>query len=1112
MTTKRLIAALIASVTAVCALPSVYAEKAETVTLIVEAEGDPLLTRRNAEELSITEFNETDTAEKARNEIYSVQSYVEDEIGKAVPSAEKGYVYTYLMNGFSVEVPKNDVDKIRSLPGVKNVYVSGSVEINDHETAALSEDDIAAAARSCCEFIGADHAHENGLSGEGRVIAIIDSAFDVNHEMFADPVENPRYSKEDIDRIISKNSFDNEISANRVYHSSKIPFACSYINGSSAVLPFSSISNHGQHVAGIAAGKNGRLPDGTLFSGVAPEAQLVLMRTVNDDMKVDLPAVIKAIDDAAKLDVDAINLSLGADSQFYDPAYDKAITAAQNAGIFVAAAAGNAAKGTNHDLNSTSVLMIDSSTSGTPATVHSSTAVASMQMGSYIGLSNILSFNGGERNAEFDSLSMRLELDKISGSEFDYIYIDDNKSIDYEALRNKILLLRMQDGDPDWDKIAAAGIKALVVVDSDNDEIRSSNDYANQGVRMNLITARIADHTAADYLKEKPVGTAAVAKSGTVNETETEMAKLSSWGANATLELKPDITAPGENIYSSVFDNRYAMKSGTSMATPHLAGLAVLTRQYIDREYPDFAGNKAQLAENMLMSSSVILEKNGIPYSPRYQGAGAANMKNMMSSPVILLGDGGEKSKLSLKEIEDSFTLRFTAKNLGGTPVTFDRAELSVITDGVTDNEGVTCIGDSRALKWNAQLPQNITVPANGTQDIEFTVSLDKDELDKNSEIFQNGFFVEGFASLVSDSESIAPVHIPFMGFYGGWTSQHIFDYTTLSGKSFLGYTGLTSQSRLGTGISLGENFLNNDAPESKYNSEEFAGYSPNGDGNMDILKVRVSPLRTVEDNLVQIFDEKGNIIADGLKLISDEYKDNGSYVEKYDNAYLEYDERLPDGNYTVRVSGRLPYERAQTESFEMRFYTDTVRPRFEKYLIREEGGKKYLDLAASDNKHLAGFRIKQKGQEEFEAQGYPAVPSTYIETTIDITDMDIETVTVFDYAGNSAEYSAFPFIGEVLGCNTYGSAASVGARIISYEQKSITADIVAAAYDNDGRLISAAVKKAQIKPDMNDTVLSLENMSGSIGTIRLTAFDSANNLAPLMPAVSYDPNKKEEE
>ena len=72
------------------------------------------------------------------------------------------------------------------------------------------------------------------------------------------------------------------------------------------------------------------------------------------------------------------------------------------------------------------------------------------------------------------------------------------------------------------------------------------------------------------------------------NQAGPFMSDFSSWGPTPDLKLKPEITAHGGNILSSVPGGGYDELSGTSMATPNLCGIVVLIRQYLKEKYPSY--------------------------------------------------------------------------------------------------------------------------------------------------------------------------------------------------------------------------------------------------------------------------------------------------------------------------------------------------------------------------------------------------------------------------------------------------------------------------------------------------------------------------------------------
>ena len=174
-------------------------------------------------------------------------------------------------------------------------------------------------------------------------------------------------------------------------------------------------------------------------------------------------------------------------------------------------------------------------------------------------------------------------------------------------------------------------------------------------------------------------GTLTVAEgaSSVVYDTPVTMSDFSSWGVPGSLELKPEITAPGGNIYSvnGVIPGgeSYETMSGTSMASPQIAGMTALVAQYMEE-----AGLQEQtglstrvLAQSLLMSTAEPLMdvESGSYYPAIQQGAGLANVGSAISASSYVLVDGQPDGKVKAELGEDAgrdgvYSFGFTLNNL----------------------------------------------------------------------------------------------------------------------------------------------------------------------------------------------------------------------------------------------------------------------------------------------------------------------------------------------------------------------------------------------------------------------------------------------------------------
>ena len=86
--------------------------------------------------------------------------------------------------------------------------------------------------------------------------------------------------------------------------------------------------------------------------------------------------------------------------------------------------------------------------------------------------------------------------------------------------------------------------------------------------------------------------------------------------------MKPDVLAPGEKIQSTIPGNYYASKDGTSMAAPHVSGVAAL----LMARYSEFVGRPAEI-KKIICGSATDLHRERY-----FQGAGLVDALRALQS------------------------------------------------------------------------------------------------------------------------------------------------------------------------------------------------------------------------------------------------------------------------------------------------------------------------------------------------------------------------------------------------------------------------------------------------------------------------------------------------
>ena len=277
-----------------------------------------------------------------QNRLLSRQAAVQSRLTRTLrqEQVEYGYSYTALFNGFSVRTARKNLEAIRNTKGVTCAFVAGSYALPTTQQADTQALQVALAS--------------SRFTGKGMTIAVLDTGLDTAHPAAANAPADAKFTKDYISGVLQAADLNAEVlmpgvTADDVYLSAKIPFAFDYAGKDAQVAPGSKWDaenlEHGTHVAGIAAGYAVDGEGAVTFSGVAPDAQVIPMKVFDDSgTGAATTTILAALEDAYRLGVDAVNLSLGSYGGFTvdeDALINDVYNKLDDAGIMVITAAGN---------------------------------------------------------------------------------------------------------------------------------------------------------------------------------------------------------------------------------------------------------------------------------------------------------------------------------------------------------------------------------------------------------------------------------------------------------------------------------------------------------------------------------------------------------------------------------------------------------------------------------------------------------------------------------------------------------------------------------------------------------------------------------------------------
>lgn len=747
------------------------AEEDKQVRVIVELDKTSVLDEANKRNMSLSSLSESFKEEK-KKELKSEQDEVIAEIKKSNIEADTSDVRNYdtVFNGVALGVRAGDIDKLDDLNGVKNVYIS-----EEFERPLLT---------SSSEMTGAAYAGKLDYKGEGTVVAVIDSGIDYNHKAFTlDNESKARLSEADVNKLIEEKGLSGR------YYTPKIPYGYNYYDFNTNLYDSYGVM-HGMHVSGI-VGANDKEKD---LYGVAPNAQILALKVFSDDLQYPTTFTdiwLKAMDDAISLGADVVNMSLGSSAGFSVEGEKYPETEmfekARRAGVVVTVAAGN--DGTITDGNYYGVKPLegnfDTALIANPALDEGSFAVASMDnLRKYSRAIGWKEKKTNEFKEQADVVpGANVPADKLTGK---WIELAEGREEDPFIKRNikgnfaVIELVNDTEGKQAFverlKKIIALEPSAIVFYNPESEAERIGRNISLGDEAGGITVVRIKRSTFnkisnANKMSMRFTVDIFMNEEPFENPSAGRLSYFSSWGPTPDLRIKPEITAPGGSIYSTAEDDRYQNMSGTSMASPQVAGASALIRQYI-RENQLNVDNASDFTKLLLMNTAKpVLYKEDIPYFVRQQGSGALDLKNALETTVVVKAEGTNDNKadgkLELKEVEEKkFRAKLTLENFGSEPKTYSISTKAVYEPVV---EGYRTETPEAAHAPQSFEGREVTVSGKSSK----TIELDFDYTGADEIKINN--FLEGFIELkeVDDESTLS---IPFLGFYGDWESERAID------------------------------------------------------------------------------------------------------------------------------------------------------------------------------------------------------------------------------------------------------------------------------------------------------------------------------------------------
>ncbi|SFS70481.1 S8 family serine peptidase [Marininema halotolerans] len=432
-------------------------------------------------------------------------------------------------------------------------------------------------------------------------------------------------------------------------------------------------NGHGTHVAGTIAA-NGKL------KGVAPGASILAYRVLDEDGGGTLEGVLAGVEGAVKGKADVMNLSLGAPINSPEDPLAIAMDVAALKGTIPVVANGNEGE------------WGDYWTVGSPASSREAISVGASTK------------KIEEPDFKFTGDQQTLKMMMVEGSpsfpagNVQLVNLGNGNASDYKGkdVKGKVVVAKHGNGDMQIKSTLAKenGAAGLILIDSyEGEYLPNTGKFA--------ATAIVPDERMDWFMKKVKAGKL----DGTVTLTKQELvADFSSRGPVAgSWAIKPDVTAPGVNITSTVLHGQYDSYSGTSMATPHVAGAVALVKQ----AHPSWSVREVKAA--LANTADTLYNREGKMYPANTQGSGRINIPQAIDTKTLIVPSNLSFGKLDHQVGKVHVTRLAEVKNLTKSNKTYKvQAQL---TNGKN--------------KIKVKVPHSLHIKASGKADLKVDLKVD---------------------------------------------------------------------------------------------------------------------------------------------------------------------------------------------------------------------------------------------------------------------------------------------------------------------------------------------------------------------------------------------------